>query len=228
MTTLFLFAALEPTDNQTDVYLTNTIQIDFESPTDFQNQINNIEIYLRGKAGNPSNYQFKSSDEFDNRSDCNKERSIKIKEYKKNGLNVQEITYLNKADKIGLKFTSATDFHSTTIKLPHLMIMRLTFGFYATYENIILVYDFNGNLIRNANNYFGDNSPLLIQQNISGHELYYTVASQHKNTPPDADEPFHPSWGIVLNESESEIIIGWKDIPQNQSYGNAIVTAFIF
>jgi len=219
MTTTYLFGTLEPTNGQVDVYITNVYQTDYSDEEDLQNQFNILEGFVRGKAGNPSNYQFDAKNSNDS-TECNALHDQRIIGFTRGGLNVQQITYFTIGQKNKIK--TEADFFSVSIPLPHLSSMLIQFQFDANYENLIFVYDYNGTLIRKANNYFGDSSPLMVPQNISGQTIFYRFEAQHKNTPPNGDEPWWNSWGMLLSDSANTTVVGWKDRIQNVTYRNAV------
>lgn len=97
-------------------------------------------------------------------------------------------------------------------------------SFSCAHENHISVRDFvSGTELFNSNSHFGNNRQWESPVNKSDQPTIYTIASSHKNTPPNGREPWYPSAERIVFAGPDSKIIGYED-GNDGDFNDAVAT----
>jgi len=102
--------------------------------------------------------------------------------------------------------------------------ITVSVSFSCAHENMVSVRDFatNGELF-NANSHMNANRHWQSPVNTSNGPVAYKILSQHKNTPPNGNEPWNDSAEQVIFAGPVSKIIGYED-SNDADYNDATAT----
>jgi len=90
------------------------------------------------------------------------------------------------------------------------MLVSVTFE--AANENAVGIFEQSSSaLIKGFNNYFGGGGVWDSGPNLGGAVRLIRIQGSHKNTPPNGNEPWHPSAERMLYTSPMNRVIGYED-----------------
>ena len=94
-------------------------------------------------------------------------------------------------------------------------------------ENQFILWDPNGQKVFNPiePNPDGRSRIYVIPRNTGPTPQLYKIEGEHKNTGPDAGQPWHASWERVISQTADSLVMGYEDTDAvNGDYNDAMAT----
>ncbi|HNP78266.1 MAG TPA: hypothetical protein PKM91_13585 [Cyclobacteriaceae bacterium] len=102
--------------------------------------------------------------------------------------------------------------------------ISVSVSFSCAHENFVSVCDFaSGAQLFNANSHMNNNRSWQSPVNTGNVPVAYKIFSQHKNTPPNGNEPWHDSAEQIIFANAVSKIIGYED-SNDADYNDATAT----